>query len=178
MNIKKALIFLVIVFVLTAAGTEWKLFTSESGGFSVRFPREPEKQTEQVNMPVGEGYKKINMYMIMVRDPGFTYLVVYNEMPEWNPEDADYIFDQARDGGIASLNGKLISEKDIRLDSHPGREIKLNNSKGLYYRSRMYLVEDRFFQISVTTLEKEAASSNIAKFLNSFELLSEEDQDN
>jgi hypothetical protein len=115
------------------------------------------------------------MYMFLVQEPSFTYLVVYNKMPEWNPADVDYILDQARDRGVASLNGELIGERDIKLDSHPGREVRIKSpEQGFYYRSRMYLVDERFYQVSVTTLADQYSSTNITRFLNSFELLSEE----
>ncbi|MBN2378454.1 hypothetical protein JXM67_01445 [candidate division WOR-3 bacterium] len=173
---RSILSFLVFGFLLLGAEVEWKKYTSEKGGFSVLFPGEPETQTQQVNMQVGESFQKINMYMFMKQAPDFTYLVVYNKMPSWNPDDADYILDKARDRGLASLNGKLLSEKDITLDFHPGREVKIRSPEGFYYRSRMYLVDDKFYQVSVTTVAEESSSANITKFLSSFKLLSEDEE--
>jgi len=164
-----------VLLIGSSVDTTWEKYTSQEGGFSILMPGTPGEKIQKVDMKIGEKYVKINMYMFLLQRPGFSYMVVYNDMPQWNPEDVDFILDSGRDRGIVSLKGKLLKEKDIWIDGHPGREIKIVGADGFIYFSRMYLVKYRFYQVSVTTLGEDASSPNVARFLNSFKLITPEE---
>jgi hypothetical protein len=81
------------------------------------------------------------------------------------------VFDSSRDGAIANLAGKLASEKDIKLGGHPGREIRIEVANGKQlFRVRVYLVDQRLYQVVILGTKEQATSKEADKFLDSFRL--------
>jgi hypothetical protein len=79
---------------------------------------------------------------------------------------------------IDTLTGKkrdaLLSRKDIKFGSNPGKEIEYTgqNAKGItvYTRSRLYLMKNRLYQISASGSKEQMRSLAADRFIRSFEL--------
>src|SRR5262249_5697914 len=81
------------------------------------------------------------------------------------------VYDSARDGAIANMEGKLTSEKAIKLGEHTGREIRIDVAGGKrLFRARVYLGEQRLYQVVVFGMPEAATSKEADKFLDSFKL--------
>jgi hypothetical protein len=80
------------------------------------------------------------------------------------------IFDSSRDGAVGNLEGNLASEKDIKLGKHPGREIQIVAGGKRLFRARVYLVDQRLYQVVVFGTKEAATSKEADKFLDSFKL--------
>ena len=81
------------------------------------------------------------------------------------------MYDSSRDGAVANMEGKLVSEKNVKLGKHPGREIRINVAEGKrLFRVRVYLVEQRLYQVVVFGTPETATSKDADKFLDSFKL--------
>ncbi len=69
------------------------------------------------------------------------------------------------------IQGKRIDEEDVFLDDHTGKQltIELPDEKlGIY---RIFLIDDRMYQLGVEAWPEDASAKEISTFLDSFKLL-------
>jgi len=136
-------------------------FVSLEGRFSIALPQNGHGfQPLSFDSPTGRVTG--DSYLWKLQEARFTAgYVDANEVLEQR-SGAKKFFDSQRDDLLAkasSAKGKLISEKDISLNEHPGREMKLEFADGLFI-NRIYLVARRMCQ--VTAILKGEQLSNAA----------------
>jgi hypothetical protein len=147
---------------------QWKEFTSKEGQFKVLMPGKPEQKKLETESDFGKGM----LHMNTVELDKMMYGANYCDFPAKIKEiPRKKVFDSSRDGAVENLKGKLASEKDIKLGDHAGRELHIDVAGGKQlFRARVYLVDQRLYQVVVFG-SKEAATSKAAdKFLDSFQL--------
>jgi hypothetical protein len=144
-------------------------FTSDDGKFAAAFPGLPKLKPEIV------AGKTIKTYLFEY--PAGAYAVAYadagfGDAELQQPGFVEHLLDSARDGCLAKVQGKLVSEQKITLDGNPGREIKLElpEQKGLM-RDRVYLARARLYQVMVVGKPWFVNSADADQFLNSFKLI-------
>jgi hypothetical protein len=149
----------------------WKAFTSEAGRFSVLLPRTPRQTTQTVDTGVGA----VDEHAFTVMHGSITYLVSYGDYPQnvlaRNPQAA---LDAFGDGAVASMEGKLLSERAISTNGHLGRELEIrlaDDSGAAIVRLRIYVVGNRLYTVYTLAPEERASSPNVEKFLDSFKLV-------
>lgn len=157
----------------------WYVLRSEQYGYKVDFPQKPVENPQVINTEIGE--LKMNMFIYDAssagKDDNLLYLVNYTEYPEAfmeveDPESVKVFFRNAVDGAVGNVNGRLISEKIIKLGRHPGREIKVDFKEGMaVIRMRFYLVGYKLYMLQTITETKKDFNKSINRFMNSFELL-------
>lgn len=142
-------------------------FSPSGGGFKVAVPGTPQEKTQKI---AGADTKT---YQVETRDGA--YAVSYTDLKGVGKESQQQQkarLDGARDGAVKNINGKLRSEKEIKLDDkYPGREIVIDLAgKNGVVRQRFYLVKDRFYQILVAGTPAFVDSTAATAFLDSFAL--------
>lgn len=162
---------------LYRTSSEWTRFVSTAGGFAVLGPGTPREDRTTLNSPAG----KIEMHTFAFerKSPPMWLTVAVSDyassMLRFGPEVA---LDGARDGAVANIGGRLLSERRIFLGAHPGRELMIEARKsealrGLL-RARIYLVGQRSYMLMAVTTEEERLKRNdVSMFLDSFTLLGE-----
>lgn len=175
MNVKVVLLSLVVVaLALSGCGPkEWTEFSSGPGNFSVLLPGTPEEQTQSVDTPAGS----IDIHMFLLDQGSSAFMVGYSDYPESLIAQADpmLLLDGARDGAVGNVGGTMRSERELTLNSNPGREIKFDvpDSSDLpgggYAVARLYLVQNRLYQV-IGMAKKDVSEEEIIKFLDSFTL--------
>jgi hypothetical protein len=149
---------------------KWKEFTSTAGAFSVLLPGTPTEQTQRLNTQVGT----IDVHLFILEQDNAQYLVAYNDYPDAMAQsaNADKVLDGAREGVVANVRGRLVSEQRISLAAHPGRELHIKVPEGLQaMRTRLFLVKQRLYQVGVLTADGETDTKDVNKYLESFKLL-------
>lgn len=165
-----ALLMLLIATLACAPATaEPKVFTSESGKFSIAFPGDPKEQTQSVPTAVGD----VALTMYTVDNGDSAYLAGFADYPSdmVAASDPETMLDGGRDGAINNIDGTLLTEKHITISGNPGRELKVQSKDGknvLY--GRFYLVDARLYQIMVVTSPTGLDQATIDSFLDSFTL--------
>lgn len=153
---------------------DWKEFVSEEGRFSVLIPGVPKEVVREIDSPFGKSQGHY-FNLSASADFGFSYtqFPVTVEVPEF----ANRLLDRARDGIIEGLKGKLLEEKDINLDGHPGRFIKAELTGGYTYRHKVFIVGSRSYQLVFISRDKgvppavlEHHESAAKRFLDSLKL--------
>jgi hypothetical protein len=153
---------------ITPTEIEWQEFTEE-GRFSVTVPRALIKTMQKEETQIGE----IDIHMFTTEYAGIEYGVGYNDYPPDLIGDPQLRLDGARDGILANVNGKLLSEQPISIDDHPGRELTAEateNSRTIIAKVRIYLVENTLYQVLAVAPKDLSSSPDIAKFMDSFKL--------
>ena len=156
-----------------ARRSTWKQFTSTKGGFSVLMPGTPKQLRLTQQSPIGA----IDVYGFVVEQNQKTvgYVVMYADFPvnlaqTVNPKQ---IFNGGRDRVLNMMQGKLLSQRDVRLQGYPGKEFTYE-AKGSIVKHRLYLVNRRLYQIIAGTNknQQQSLSRSTTGFLNSFKLRS------
>jgi hypothetical protein len=151
---------------------ELQEYRSLSGDFLVLFPENPEMETQKVNTLIGV----IDAHMYQVTTEDMYYAVSYSDYPEdfINSSTSDEVLKGARDGALANTKGKLLQELVITYEDYPGRDIKYeitSEDENVIVYQRIFLVNERLYQIIVVTEEKNMFSRKIFDFLESFKII-------
>jgi len=149
----------------TARGVVWSEFSSPQGRFSILMPGTPHKERQKAETPLGP----IEVEIFLVPFFNDSYGVSYNDYPDaiTRKEFADQVLDGARNGTAKSMKGHVVSETKITLDGHPGRDYLLGTPTG-GYRSRIYLIGQRLYQLAVRGPSTSSADAH--KFFESFRI--------
>jgi hypothetical protein len=153
------------------AAPELKEFSSKEGGFTVLLPGTPQ---EHISKTGGAEGKEIVNHVFTVKHGSATYTVAYLIDPilaKGKPEDSKKWLESASKAAEATLKGKLLSEKPITLETHPGVEFQLEIPGSGIYRSRAYIVNDRLYQVTVLGPKELAQGKEADRILDSFKLM-------
>jgi len=152
---------LVAALLVAAGGTaqeSWKEFTWKEGKCSLLLPGKPMEKKDS---------------LLVVNKQG-VYMVYFADSPAMAKADAATIkqlFDKTRDALVASLKGKLLGDKDVKLDKYAGRELQIEAPKIGVYRTRLYQVGERYYQLILTAPKEVATSKEADKFFGSFKVM-------
>jgi hypothetical protein len=102
------------------------------------------------------------------------YQVGYNDYPESiiQPGIEGQLLDGAMNGGVQALKGTVLSEKNLTLDGFPGKEakVKVSSPTSGEFTVRIFLVENRLYQIMVGGTTGKIDQAGATRFLDSFKL--------
>lgn len=154
------------------AAPQLKKYKTEDGNFSIMLPGVPKAQRVPVDESKEDSAKQVQY--VFGQDDG-AYLVSYQDNPRLEVADEKTAEDAliTSQNSLAKTFGKLLNEKPIKLlDKYPGRQFEyaIPDEKGLY-RSRIYLVDGRLYQVIVVGTEAFATSETADAMLDSFALL-------
>lgn len=147
----------------------WKTIAPKDAGYSVALPGTPSEKKQQVKTATGI----LHVVMQVAEGRGdTTYVVSHCDFPaaDLKKADIDKRLDQARDGAIASARGKKRSEEPIKLAGHPGRDITIEKDGEAVARMRIFVVNNRLYQVMVLGNGPALASKETSAFLDSFRL--------
>lgn len=150
-------------------GSTWDEFTSSEGAFSILLPGVPTEQTKTVNTAVGP----IDAHFFLLERKDVAYMVGYSDYPDTvvQKNNPDAILEAARNGAVANVQGKLLSELMVSLNGYPGRELKIEPAGGKgTIKAKIFMVGNRLYQVMVVTPREKAFSKNVRKCLDSFKL--------
>ncbi|MEO0987458.1 MAG: hypothetical protein AAFY20_18195 [Cyanobacteria bacterium J06639_14] len=168
------LLLISTLLVTACSGSKVSLedFSSEAGQFSISVPGAFQETQESVETPVGP----INIHTFTAEAQNSAYVVAYSDYPTEIVEQSDpqMLLDSSRDGALGNLNGTIVSEEAIALDGNPGRSLVIDTvdptGDEATIKSRIYLVNNRLYQILVVSPKDQAQEAKFDAFLESFTL--------
>jgi len=143
----------------------WVNFTSDVGRFNVLLPETPTDKTETVpsehgpyttHLFVGKGMKSVFLVGWVDYDPKFNF----NISGEMNLN---------RDNFIKGVKATLVNNKNVTLDGYQAIEFTAKTADTLF-KSRVYMVGRRPYQLVSATAIGVDDSINIDRFFNSFKV--------
>ena len=148
-------------------------FVKES--FSVLLPVEPKRAVEQFKSDSGEEVPQIQFTS---NTPAGAFMVsLQDSTPEQsgNAPLIEQAYTRARDALISTFTGKLLEEKNVRInEAISGREFRISiPSASGEYRTRIFFANQKFIQLIAVGTPEFVISSQAAEFLASFELLNQ-----
>jgi hypothetical protein len=148
----------------------WEEFRSDEGGFSVLMPGTPTPNTVTVALP--SGLRQSHTFSA-TDDEMNTYLVAYSDSPRTKSKDVatGALFDKIREGLLIAQEGRLLGEASVSLDGNPGRALTIERRDDVIVTWRLFVVGERFYQLSAEVRTKETDPHAVSRFLNSFTLL-------
>lgn len=154
----------------------WKEFSSAEGRFSILFPGTPKSLTTTENSKLGP----VDMRMFYLETSAANYMVAFADIPvnPTSPDEVKILLDGGRNRLLANKQRRLISESEITIGDHLGRELIVEDVDGIT-KARYYLVKQRLYQVFIVMPDDRNASPEIIKmheatksrFLDSFKLL-------
>ena len=99
----------------------WKTFVSNDKAFTVHFPTEPNRESDVLNPPSG----KVELIQYTSKHKDILYAVMYGDYSSnaLVGMTSEQLLDNARNGAVENVQGKLLSEVIISKGNYPGREI-------------------------------------------------------
>ena len=143
----------------------WQTVVSREGRFAIDMPVEPRQRSGVVQL----GGSWTTQIVFSARAEGFTYEAAFFTAPrEAGPvEDPDGFF-EALTADMADKQD-VFDNQPIALDGYPGREIRIRDG-GQVRIIRMYLVNNRRYQLTVVAPAVREAFPNVGRFFDSFRL--------
>lgn len=170
----KLLFFVLAAILATGCGqSNWKEFNSSEGAFRASMPDVPAKQTQRVNTQAGP----MDMHMFIVEQEKAVYLIGYGDYPQVlvHKSGPQALLDGIINDVVASKPGsRLLNKQVTTLDGNPGRDFKIEMAGGeftMHMRARLFLVDSRVYRLIVITPPEGSSSTDVTKFLDSFELV-------
>src|SRR5262249_34301152 len=147
---------------------KWEKFTPKGAKAEISFPG---KATEKSTAGGGN-------LVLSAMGGKAVYLMSYNDFPKeidiTDKAAVKKILDNGRDGGLKSLKGKLLTEKDVTLEvgknKYPGRAFDMESKAFGIYRTRIYLSKNKLYQVVVLGPKEFVDSEDAKKFLDSFKI--------
>jgi hypothetical protein len=141
----------------------WKEFVSREGVFTVLLPGTPMRHSQQTESPAGPQ----DYFTYTLQTQAAAYFIAYVDFPEVPNDErgVQKILDGGRDGAVATINGKLISETDISLKTIPGRALAVEGATELL-KARIYLAGLRLYLVMIVANKDQLASPETSSLFN------------
>jgi hypothetical protein len=172
---RRALPGLVVLFLPAALGAQagaadWQDYVWRKGECVALMPGKPQMLTRTI--PAGANGGMLDLYIMYVDQKSVAYLLSYVDNPAFKAANAKMLeetLDKAREGAVGK--GKLLKETKIKHGSYPGREILVELPNMTCSRSRLFLVEQKLYQLVIIGARDACLSKEADQFLESFMLL-------
>ena len=148
-----------------AAAPAWEKFTSAEGKFSILMPGKPEPQKQTSQSPIGP----YTTYLFIGRSSGQIYLVGWVDYAPSFTFDPQKEMEANRDNFAKGVEAQVKATTPIKLGTYSGIEFTGDSEKASF-RSRVYIVGKRPYQLIALWSKGEAEPPDIARFLSSFTL--------
>ena len=156
--------------------SDWILMRPTGAQAEFKAPSKP-RYVERSFSPVqNQPPIKVRLYQSLIKQKDEMYIFGYHDL-HFAPTDKKRIeetLDGAVRGSFANVSGKLIGHAKIRYGKYPGRAyVYLYSFKEKIYKvsARVFLVDDRQFQLSTIMPQDNFDDKMAKKFLESFRIV-------
>ena len=149
----------------TADAGDWVRYDSAVGRFSVLMPALPEDKVETTPSDHGP----YTTYLFISRDTRNVYLI------GWVDYDPKFNFNRQsemeanRDNFVRGVKATLTGSRSLTIDGYPVIEFTADTADRTF-KSRVYMVGRRPYQIVIGYPKEDATVAPITKFFNSFKV--------
>jgi len=159
------------------AQEEWTYYSSETGNFLVLAPGEMEYRVSSMDLAIGK--LDYHIYFNQGKDSteNILYQVSYCDYPEGSihsdsTEFLQLLFEQNIKESAKTVSGKVIYEEDIQYKEYPGKLFKVHFADDqAAIKTHLFMIENRYYALSVTSLKGKALNPYVDSFLSSFKIM-------
>ena len=163
--------------VVTTAPEDVEPYISQEGKFRFQFPGEPEVSDQKTTTVTGPLVIHATTY---IDTKGTNYVVTYFDLDPAGvkAQKPEALLDGGVRGMVTKGGWKVSSQKSIKLGEYPGIDVTgevspAGAAEPLVGRTRMFLVNSRFYQIILMGGKSSVSQSDFQKYLESFGVLRE-----
>jgi len=149
----------------------WKEYAFADDGFAISAPYAPVLKSKPVATPAGQ--VQMHLYSIDLTSGSGVMINVTNYGKDNKLSPA--ALQLTKDATVQSISAKLLSERDISLDSNPGIEFEMG-TESYRARSRYYIVESKLVAIVSYAGGGRPLPPDTSRILDSLRLLSPQKQ--
>ena len=180
-HIGVGIVLFLLVFTAACGDPSWREIASPDGGFRIRMHGDPRVEQRNVETPVGRitGH----LYTLEEKDSVFGVGFADYPLPILQATPAEQMFAGVRDSWVRRIEGQLDGKAgDIRLDGKwLGMEFAARGKlegRDAWMRGRLYLVDNRLYQLIVFGNKETIPVSDINRFMGSFKVAQPRDTTN
>ena len=173
--------FIILIAFLSMAMNQpsWEVFQSFHGKFKVLTPGEMIKKENPIKTEIGDLNYITYLHQPSEKNPdNLVYMVSYCDYPKYSihsdsTELVEDFFKTTVETAVESVKGELSYSSEITMNEFPGRlwRVDYNDGQALI-KTKSFLVKNRYYSIQVISLKEKGMNLQIDKFLDSFSLLS------
>jgi len=132
---------------ISAKELAWQEFIAPDKTFKLMFPTKPVKQS----VPGFQKSSGIDLGSYRATLGTLEFLLMYLSVPYpvEEPQTSKRLLDGGRDLALANTYAQVLSETEMWLDEHPGRELLIKFPTTIM-RARIFLIERRMYTLGVT----------------------------
>ncbi len=149
----------------------WQEFAPGGRGFSILFPGTPTEESS--SNPTAFGVVDMAWFKLEPEGEKLSYGVRYDSYPPivLALGDVSQLI-LARSKTLENeIQGKTVDEEDVFLDDHTGKQLTYELPDGKLGIYRIFLIDERMYQLGVQAAPEDASAREISTFLDSFKLL-------
>ena len=146
-------------------GDTWVRFNSPIGRFTVMLPQNPTEKSETVRSDVGP----YTTHLFSVRSVKTVYLVGWVDYAPGFNFGTQSELNANRDNFVKAIKATLVTSSNARFDGYQSLEFTAETTDTIY-RSRVYIVGRRPYQLIAGTLKGTDDSTNVTRFFDSFKI--------
>lgn len=143
----------------------WKTYSYPADGFSASFSSVPKRDTR--NLQTAAGIKEMHIYS--ATDSGVALTVMVTDVGDVGKEDTERLLEGGKQGALASMQAREISEQKIALGNYPGIEL-VAETDAFHIIVHFYLVGTKVYQAIVVSPIGEHYGYT-TRFLDSLQLI-------
>jgi hypothetical protein len=152
----------------TPAQPTWSEYTNAEGRFSVLFPGTPTRDTIPPPSKLKAG-AKAKVQSFTVDTPDASYAVAFEDT-DAKTGSAEQLVEKHRSEAATGRAGKVISEKDVTVGPHKGKELTIELTAGGTAHIRYVAAGSRLYKLTVLGARKPPDPGEVAKFFDSFQV--------
>jgi WD40 repeat protein len=152
------------------AESAWQEFSPPGARCKLLLPGTPQTQTQVIP---GTAIQSRH-HQVVLKNPNCVFGVAHFRMPpqEMGRLTLEERFEGARQGMLANTPGAtFVSQREIKLDGHPGREIVMQMERRGKMTARLYVVGPDFYILLAGGDGFEPTTPDVVKFFDSFQLV-------
>jgi len=146
---------------------------SYEGNFTIKLPKEPEYSSSDIETDIGT--VKMHTFAVESADQKTAYFLFYSDYPKGTADKVNTrtLLSNAQ-GGILKDGSTKTREVKIQVGEYPGVEFDFEKGEGAdktFATWRLYMVQDRLYQIGILSIGKPVDASKQKTIYDSFDLL-------
>lgn len=159
-----------------AQNNDWLPFRSPEGGFRVSTKGMFKKNITHAQTGIGEIDVYSFVYPEEPKAEDDIYTITFYAFPKKtmhsdSTEMVKEFFNETITSAVASVQGELVYDSDVMLHGFYGRQWRVNYGEGQVIRTQAFLVENRYYMLSMISHAKDQSGSEANLFFSSFRLL-------
>lgn len=143
----------------------WINYSSEAGRFSASMPQTPTDSAQTTSSESGP----YTTHLFVAKSDKSLYLIGWVDYDPSFKFNVQMELDANRDNFIKGTAARLTNSRNLTIDGYQSMEFTAETDNSIY-RSRVFIVGRRPYQLVVKTDKDKDDSENIARFFNSFKV--------